>query len=385
MTKREQLLAELEKNGNNVSAAAKAVGISRSTARDYIAKAARQGETGVPQLGKIAPGMVQGKTTSHWKLGDDGLPYLQQEWIRQQPDDERFEMLVEALEDRFDKYNGLYPEIKLVTTAQEQMSDLLTVYPIADHHLGLYSWEPETGANYDLAISQDILRNSFGELIGRTPYSKYADIIQLGDFFHADDDTKRTRRSGNNLDVDGRSSKVLELGVDLEIYTIELALQKHECVSVRNLRGNHDPDTSIALNVAVGKAFSRNPRVHVSRDPGPFYFRRFGNVLIGATHGDFTKPSELPGIMAAYAPEAWGATKHRYFYFGHIHHYSKGGGEHAGAVWESFRTLAPRDAWATASGYAAGRSMVAITHHRETGEKYRDTVNYAGPGYKKGL
>lgn len=375
----DKVLEAYKRNDENASATAKELGLSRSTVRSYLQRAARRGKTGAPLIGSTHPGFNIKRVSTLYNK--DGTPSM--EWVIQSPDGEKYELLLDAIEDRLDRFDGIIPEIPL--RSEDQNSDLLTVYPIADHHLGLYAWEPETGANYDLKIGEETLRNTFGDLVSRTPASRTAVILQLGDFFHSDDDTKRTRRSGNQLDVDGRSAKILEAGVDLEIYTIELALQKHECVEVRNLRGNHDPDTSIALNVAVRKAFSHNPRVHVSRDPGPFYFRRFGRVLIGATHGDFTKPTELPGIMAAYAPKEWGETEHRYFYFGHIHHSSKGGGEQYGAIWESFRTLAPRDAWATASGYAAGRGMVAITHHKDTGEKYRDTITIAGPGFKQGL
>jgi hypothetical protein len=381
MIDNQKLLDTLAANSGNVSATAKELGVSRSTLRNRIGTLALRGETGVPELGKIYPGMRAGLITSHVKT-IDGKPEVVQEWIRQKPDLINVEEFIEMLEDRFADLPPI-AEIPLLTA--EQMSDLMTVYPIIDHHLGLYSWEAETGANFDLKIAAQIFRTSFAELFARTPASKLAILLNIGDFFHSDDDSNRTRRSGNQLDVDGRSAKILELGVDLVVEAIELALTKHECVEYRGLRGNHDPDLSIALNIALRQAFKNNPRVHISRDPGPFYFKQFGKVLIGATHGDMVKADDTPAIMAAYAPKAWGSTEHRYVYLGHVHHRSKGGGEKFGAEWETFRTLTAKDAWSTQSGYASGRSMVAITHHRDTGEKYRDTVTISGPGYKKGL
>jgi hypothetical protein len=122
--------------------------------------------------------------------------------------------------------------------------------------------------------------------------------------------------------------------------------------------------------------------VHVSRDPSHFYFWRFGKVLVGATHGDMIRHTDMPQVLAAYAAKDWGETEHRYVYLGHVHHKSIGGGEKYGATWETFRTLAAKDAWSANSGFASGRSMVAITHHREFGEKYRSTVTIAGPGFK---
>ena len=55
---------------------------------------------------------------------------------------------------------------------------------------------------------------------------------------------------------------------------------------------------------------------------------------------------------------------------GHIHHLSRDK-ECAGCVVETFRTLAPKDAWHAGQGYRAGRDMYAITHHVSHGEFMR--------------
>jgi hypothetical protein len=77
--------------------------------------------------------------------------------------------------------------------------------------------------------------------------------------------------------------------------------------------------------------------------------------------------------MAADEPEAWGRTKHRYCYLGHVHHHDSK--EYAGGIVEYFRTLATRDAWHTAQGYRAGRDMCLIVHHKEFGEIERHRVD----------
>ena len=85
--------------------------------------------------------------------------------------------------------------------------------------------------------------------------------------------------------------------------------------------------------------------------------------------GDTVKPERLPGIMAADRPDDWGASRHRYWYTGHIH--SKNAIEFPGVQWESFRTLAPADSYAASHGYRSGRDMVLIVHHRDFGEVER--------------
>jgi len=374
---------EVNLTGGNVSKAAENLGIPRQTLQSRLARAARVGVTG-PKLGSVSPGFLVSRISTNY--AGDGT--ANQEWVIQKPEAQSYEDLLiaieETLRDRVVVLPTIFrdPNIFETTPYDYNTAEIMTVYPLVDHHLGLYAWEPETGANYDLNIAQDTLRSSLTQLVSAAPASDKAVILNVGDFFHSDDNSNRTRKSGNILDADGRYAKVLEIGIDLEIYAVELALTKHENVEVRNLPGNHDPYASLALNAAVRMAFRDNPRVHVSRDPSPFYFLRFGKVLIGSTHGDMIKAVDMPGVMATYAPKDWGETEHRYVYLGHVHHNSIGGGEKHGAVWETFRTLAAGDAWHKQSGYSSGRAMVAITHHREYGEVMRNTITIAGPGFK---
>jgi hypothetical protein len=366
------------RNGRNAAATARELGIARSTVQWHLSQAALKGDI-APELRQTPAGFNVKRLTQHVRQ-QEGLPKLTEEWTQFTPESATYEATLAAIEATL----GMVQSVPLIPQPQlmPASKDLATFYPIIDHHLGLYSWEPETGANYDLTIGQRILRESFGELVAQAPQSDQAVILNIGDFFHSDNNRHRTERSGNVLDADGRYSKILEIGIDLELYAIELALQKHRLVEVRNLPGNHDTYATIALNSAIRMAFRDNPRVHVSRDPSPFFFWRFGKVLVGATHGDMIKHTDMPSVMAAYAAKDWGETEHRYVYLGHVHHKSIGGGERFGATWETFRTLAPKDAWASQSGFASGRSMVAITHHRDTGERYRHTVTIAGPGFK---
>ena len=68
-----------------------------------------------------------------------------------------------------------------------------------------------------------------------------------------------------------------------------------------------------------------------------------------------------------------GATKFRYAMTGHIHH--KSAIETGGVIVESFQSPAARDAWHTAAGFRSGRSMSAITLHKDKGEIARQKVN----------
>ncbi len=123
----------------------------------------------------------------------------------------------------------------------------------------------------------------------------------------------------------------------------------------------------------MSKYFRNEERVTIDTLPSKFWYYTFGSVLIGSTHGDTAKPEKLPQIMAADRPEEWGKSEFRYWYTGHIH--NKQSMEFPGVMWESFRTLAGKDAWHFGSGYRAGRDMSCIIHHKEYGEIGRNTAS----------
>jgi hypothetical protein len=292
-----------------------------------------------------------------------------QQWVKTR--EGNAPVLSEAIKEALQSYEPA----PLVSPPAYTNDDLLTVYPIADLHLGMFSWAKETGADYDIKIASGLLKSSMANLVARSANSKLAIVLDLGDYFHADNSRNQTARSGNPLDVDSRYAKVVQMGFELVIQCIELALQKHDFVEYRKLPGNHDDETSLMLAVAVAAHFRANDRVSVDTSPSRFYMRRHGQCMVVSTHGDMLKMGDLAGFAAAQYPFEWGATKYRYGYTGHIHN------EKALAVntlrglrAESFNTLAAKDAWHAGEGYQSPRNMVSITLHKDRGEVDRFTV-----------
>jgi hypothetical protein len=200
-------------------------------------------------------------------------------------------------------------------------------------------------------------------------------LLNLGDYFHADDSTNRTPRGQNVLDVDGRFDKVASIGFRAMIRCVERLLEKHRRVIVRNNPGNHDPHQAKMLNIAVGAYFHANERVTVDPSPSPFYYYRFGKTLIGSTHGVGAKLGDLPLIMANDVPQEWAAAQFRVWHVGHFHHNQRlGQKDLTGCEVETHRTLAAGDAWHRHAGYRALRDMKAITYSREHGEITRIRV-----------
>lgn len=257
--------------------------------------------------------------------------------------------------------------VPVVTT-----DDLLTVYPLGDPHIGMLAWAAEVGEHFDVRIAERELCECMAQLVARAPASSEAIVCNLGDFWHAEDDRQATPKSGHKLDVDGRAGKVGRIGLSILRRLIDTALTKHARVRVRNVPGNHDPHSSFWLPEIMRAAYQNDPRVVVEDGFNPYQFDTFGRVLLGWAHGDGAKIDALGEIMATDAPEAWGAARFRYWNTGHVHHLITK--ELRGCVVSSHRTLAGRDAWHHHSGYRSGRSLKAITYHREWGLDSEVTV-----------
>ena len=366
-----RIVEALVKSDGNRKKAGDSIGITERSVYRTISllrkRAARHGVS--PDYGlthATPPGFaVKGVSTLYNADGEQTA-----QWVKTTAESQRPEALREGILEAFEDYRG---RGKVSAAPKHSEADLMTVYPMGDPHLGAYSWAEETGDDFDLKIAEQNLCESVSRLVACSPKSEVGLILNLGDFFHSDTSENRTLRSGHALDVDTRWAKVLRVGVRAMMQCIESACRKHQTVIVKNLIGNHDDHTSQMLSIALGLFYEGNERVIIDESPSKFWFHRFGRVLIGATHGDTCKPTALPGIMAHDRAGDWGETKHRYWYTGHIH--SQTVMEFPGVLWESFRTLAGKDAWTASKGYRSGRDMYAIVHAKDHGEVERHRVD----------
>lgn len=291
-------------------------------------------------------------------------------WVKTKEGYEDREIAIGAIKEAFNECTGQSP---LIAAPKKVDTDLLTSYYIGDHHFGMFSWHEETGFNYDIKIGEKLLYDAMSDLVHASPLAETGLIVSLGDFFHTDTSFNMTPKSGNVLDVDNRRAKIYKVGVKLLTLCIELALTKHKHVTVRCLPGNHDPDTTPTLAIALWAFFHNNPRVSVDINPSRFFFYEFGSTMIAGTHGDMAKIQDMPTIMAMREPAMWGRTRFRYAVAGHVHHKEKICKEIGGVICETFQVLAPDDAWHAGMGFMPGRSMTAVTYDRRLGERIRYT------------
>jgi hypothetical protein len=363
--------AVLRSNGS-FSAAARLLEVDESTVRKSVksvtAEAARRLHSPEHSLPAGGPPGFYGKRISQ-HLDKSGA--VDHQWnIFEADKQQQYELMVEAINSLAE---GIKP-VEPVSVPKHLNSDLMCVYPMGDPHVGMYAWCKEAGENFDVNIARRDLHGAMSYLASNTPATDTALILNLGDFFHADNKSNTTT-SGTPVDVDGRFSQVLELGMLAMVDTIDIARKKHKKVIVHNTIGNHDTHLAPMLAIALKAWYREEPRVEIRDTASIHHYEQFGKVLIGVTHGHTIKKGAvgLDAVMATDRPQMWGQATKRYWYTGHIH--STNRAELTGCTWESFRNLPPNDAWHQGQGYRSGRDMCAIVHHKDHGEVARVTCD----------
>lgn len=354
----EEALRLVELHGS-ITAAANAEGISRNTLQSRVSEAKRR------KCGMVVTGR---STLTDLRTGEPVM-----EWVKETAgkDAIRAEFLA-FIEEAAKPLKGLAPYVPTPAVCD---SDLIAVYPIGDHHYGMKADPDETGDAYDCKIATRRLTAAVDHLCATAPAAREALLLNLGDYFHANDSSNQTPASGNLMDVDTRFGQVFDTGAMALIHCVLRLLEKHQTVHVWNMRGNHDPDAAQALAVAMAFYFHDEPRVQVDRGTSLYKFMRFGKNLIASHHGHGAKANDLPLLMAVDRQEDWAATEHRVWHVGHFHHKSMK--EHPGCDVEVHRTLAGTDAWHAGKGYRSKRDMQVIVYHRELGEVQRNRFDPA--------
>lgn len=422
-TARQLEVLEAVELAGSASAGAARLGVSRELARNVIGKmrkrAAGSGYSPAHGWTKSVPEPMRLKGNSD--LYDNGR--LDKQWVKSEraPDgkpkvdpkpegfatskistmyDRQGQVLIQhhtVEPDAHRKLDDLKAAVKEIAKAHRWISvpskvlakhlnrDLLAVYVFGDPHVGMLAWPRETGSRpFDLQIAQEQLRVCMEELVSLAPPAEEALIIDVGDFFHTDDDTQLTPRGGHKLDGDSRSGKVLRVGLALFCRLIELALQKHKLVRVDIRRGNHDPKLSMVLQMLLAERYRDNKRVVIEENLNPFAYYLFGTTLIGTCHGNETKPERLPGVMATDCGRNgiegcqtyWGKAHYKWWVCGHVHHKKEVRvQEYPDVKVEFFNTLAPRDAWTNTAAFRSAQYLQVVSVDREFGERGRHTCD----------
>jgi len=226
---------------------------------------------------------------------------------------------------------------------------------IFDLHIGKLAWAEETGHDYDVRIADERARAALEDLLWQAslyPVSRI--VLPLGNDFYQVDTISGQTTAGTLVDRDTRYHKMFEVGRGLASWMI------HRCASVAPVvvpvvPGNHDTQAVYSLGQALTWEYASDPRVTIDNAPTRRKYQRWGSNLIGYTHGNEEKISDLAQIMATERAKEWGETTCREWRIGHRHRpkqmQSVSVDSKNGVRVREISSLSGDDAWHTMRGY----------------------------------
>jgi predicted phosphodiesterase len=195
-------------------------------------------------------------------------------------------------------------------------------------------------------------------------------LLPLGNDFYNVDNTTGTTTKGTRQDEDGRWQKSFVRGKVMTLQAIE-ELSAIAPVDVVMVPGNHDTERLFYLGEVLSAYFARSKRVSVNNEPTKRKYFRYGHNLIGFTHGNEERKSNLPLIMASEMAQDWSETTYREWHTGHFHSKTENHfqpvKERIGVRERIIPSLTPADAWHKGMGYQGLRAAEAYVWRKSGG------------------
>ena len=221
-----------------------------------------------------------------------------------------------------------------------------------DLHFGSGAWIDETGSHYDTEEARVRLINRTHNLINRLPGNPEKLIVATGsDWFHVDNYAGSTTKL-TPQDMSASPTQIFMDGCFLAREHIE-QLRGVAPIEIVFARGNHDRQMSLCLMLYLHAVYEEVEDVVVELNPRLRQYVKWGNNLIGFTHGDGVSGLDLPSLMASEEWEAWGECEHKVWFHGHLHHQKLL--EKGGAIVVQLPSLAGNDRWHYRKGHVLSR------------------------------
>ena len=199
----------------------------------------------------------------------------------------------------------------------------MVVISMADQHIGLLSWAPESGESYDADIAERLAAEAMENVLSKAAaYSpELVTVVFAGDFLHTDE------------------------------------------------------QSLFMLGDVVSAWYRNDPGVAVDNPPAPRCYQRYGATLLGFCHGHNEKPDRLPMLMASEARDDWAATTFQDWFTGHLHRAGVVLKEDSGVQIHTAPSLCAADAWHSAKGLMHRRTCVAHVYEYDSGPVAQLTFN----------
>lgn len=262
------------------------------------------------------------------------------------------------------------PKTIVRTDRSNKDGHLLVVDP-ADVHIQKLATVFETGDTYNSSIACKRVREGVEGLIHKSTGFNIEKILFIGgnDILHTDN-PKKTTTSGTPQDVDSNWYTAFATAKKLYIEVLDRLLEIADVHFVHN-PSNHDWMIGTLLADVIQTYYKDCDNITFDCDLMHRKVYRYGDNMIGTTHGDGAKNDLLPILLATENPKMWGDTKYRYIYTHHVHH--KTSKDHPGVTLESLRSPSGSDGWHHRNGYISPKAVEGFIHHPKYGQVARLT------------
>lgn len=298
-----------------------------------------------------------------WLKTQDASMFFTNPLYKKKEEDGFYNELIKDLQN----FSPVFPEIK--RTASKE-GHLLVIDP-ADIHVGKLARAFETGEDYNSQIAVKRVLEGVQGILDKTSGFNIDQILFVGgnDILHIDT-PKRMTTSGTPQDTDGMWYDNFLIAKQLYIDVLTMLLPIANVHFVFN-PSNHDYTNGFFLADVIKTYFKDCKNITFDCSIAHRKYYSYFNNLIGTTHGDGAKQSDLPLLMAHESTD-WSTCKHRYIYTHHVHH--KTAKDHIGVTIESLRSPSASDSWHSRNGYTGvPKAIEGFLHHKEFGQISRIT------------
>ena len=300
---------------------------------------------------------------SGWVKNKDSSLYFKNPKFNEGNSEVFAKQLVDSLKDHAPSY---------VTIIREKSKDghLLVVDP-CDLHVGKLCTVFETGREYNQQIAVKRCLEGVDGLISKSNGFNIDKVLFIGgnDILHIDTPNRATT-GGTPQDTSGMWYENFLLAKQLYVDLIE----KLSCIADVHFifnPSNHDYMSGFFLADVIKTHFRNCKNVTFDVSISHRKYFKYGNSLIGTTHGDGAKQTDLGSLMSVECKKDWGVVDFRYFYTHHVHH--KSSKDYINVTVETMRSPSPADAWHDKKGYVNQPAIEGFVHSKTQGQVSRLT------------
>jgi hypothetical protein len=325
--------------------------------------------------------LIQERRKEHEALAKEcdekGIPFndVKHYWHKGQnfslfvkPKETDIEQVLKGLVEEIKAYAPKYPTIKYPKIKD---GHLLVIDP-ADVHIGKLCSSFETGEEYNAQVAVERVRNGVQGILNKVQGFQIEKLMLVigNDILHVDT-PRSTTTSGTPQDTHLMWYDAFRMAKQIYVEVIETLMQIAP-VHVQYDPSNHDYTNGFFLADTLQSWFSKTENVTFNASIAHRKYFTYGKNLIGTTHGDGAKETDLALLMAHEAAEHWAGCPHRYFYTHHIHH--KKSKDYMSVCVEALRSPSGTDSWHGRNGYQhAPKAIEGYLHSIEHGQVARIT------------